>query len=251
MKLMRFDQDFEESYLKEVVLETIRANELREDIHVRLSALLLGQGLYDSTGPVSLMCAALPNPSKSLEEKVVRAGVSSFRRISDESIPARVKCGSNYQNSRLGSMEVQAGGYDKVIFLTPGGKVSEGAGESIFFVRDGNIGTPAVTEGILENITRETVIEIAQGNMGRQVAERAVDRTELYVSEEIFFAGSMAEIRPVTEVDGILIGDGRIGRLTADIWERLESICRGRVPDHESWRTSVFDASKEDASNRN
>ena len=240
MKLMRFDRAFEETYLKQVVLDTIRANELKQDIHVRLSALLLGEGLYDSSGPVSLMCAALPSPSKGLEQKVVRAGVSSFRRISEQSIPPRIKCGSNYQNSRLGSMEVQAAGYEKVIFLTQGGTVSEGAGESIFIVRDGKIVTPAITEGILESITRETVIEIAGEYSGAQVAERPIDRTELYISDEVFFAGSMAEIRPIVEVDRIVIGHGGVGTRTANIWESLESICRSRVADHESWRTSVF-----------
>ena len=240
MKVMRFAEDYDEAFLRDVVLETIRANDLREDLHIRLSVLLVGDGLYDSRGPVSLMCAALRSRSRSLEEKAIRAGVSTWRRITDAAMPPRVKCGANYQNSRLGLMEVQAGGYDKVIFLTPEGRVSEGAGECVFVVRNGRILTPPVTAGILESITRETVFEIARETLGISVIEREVDRTELYVADEVFLAGTMAEILPVIEVDNIVVGDGGIGPMARAVWNRLDAICRGSVADHATWRTGVY-----------
>lgn len=240
MKVMRFSEDYDENYLCRVVLDTIRANNIKADSHIRLSALLCGEGLYDVGGPVSLMCAALPGPSKTLEEKTLSVGVTSWRRIHDSAIPPRIKCGANYQNSRLGLMDVKAGGYDKVLFLTPAGNVAEGAGECIFIVRGGCLVTPSVTSGILESITRETILEIARQDLGLPIAEREMDRTEIYVAEEAFFAGTMAEICPVTSLDGIAVGSGAVGNVTSDLWSRLESLCRGTVDSRAEWRTPVY-----------
>ena len=240
MKIMRFDVDYTEAHLKDVVLETIRANDLRQDMHIRLSALVVGQGLYDSTGPISLMCAALPSASKPLADKVTRVGISTYRRISDDVMPPRVKAGSNYQNARLGMLEVQAGGYDKVLYLTRNGNVAEGAGECVFVLRDGELLTPPVTDGILESITRQTVIDIAPAHLAREARQRSIDRIELYLAEEVFLVGSMAEVRPVVNIDGYQIADGEVGRLTTAVWQKLEAICRGTLADNAAWRTPVY-----------
>ena len=107
-------------------------------------------------------------------------------------------------------------------------------------VREGELLTPPITDGILESITRQTVIDMAPARLNRQVRERSVDRTELYLADEVFLVGSMAEVRPVTDIDGYRIGDGGIGPVTTAAWDALESVCRGTAPDHPSWRTPVY-----------
>ncbi|MDF1587448.1 branched-chain-amino-acid transaminase [Marinimicrococcus flavescens] len=239
VKAMRFDAKYSTEELTGIVLDLLRANEVRSDVHLRVAAYVEGSGLYDSTGPISLMCAAYGRGSGPLAAKTVSAGVVSWRRISDAATPPRLKVAANYHNARLGSLEAKINGYDEAIFLTSQGRVAEGAGSCLAIVRDGRLITPSKTEGILESVTRQAVLDIAR-DLGVATEERPVDRSELYFAEEAFFCGTGVEIAPVTSIDKLPVGDGQIGEVTRNIWDRYEASARGVGGHGPDWRTPVY-----------
>ena len=144
-------------------------------------------------------------------DKGIDVCVSSWRRINDDSMPARIKVGSNYQNSRLAGVEARVNGYHDALILTREGKLAEAPGANVMLVRDGELITPSVTSGILEGITRATLIELFRKHCNRPASERDVDRTELYAADEVFICGSAEEVTPVVSVDRIPVGEGRPG----------------------------------------
>jgi branched-chain amino acid aminotransferase len=240
MLLMRFRHDYTAQSLGLVVLETLRANEVREDVHVRLSSFVEGRGFSTTVEPIGLACSISFRPDRSLEDKAARAAVSSWRRIDDATMPPRIKCAANYNNGRLGLLQAQEDGYDEVIFLTREGKVAESSSSCVFLIRDGVAMTSCRTHGILESITRDTVIELCRGQLGIEVVEREIDRTELYLADEAFLCGSSYEVTPIVAVDGIALGGGRVGPATRRIWESYEGALRGRIAGHIDWLTPVY-----------
>ena len=240
MKVMRYERIPPADEMSDIVLDCLRANEHRSDTGIRLSAYVLGEGFIDAAGPVGLMCGTEAGHDKTLADKKTTTLVTSWARIVDNSMPGRLKCAANYQNGRLGLMQARDAGFDEAIFLTPEGKVAEGAGACIFMVRDGVPATPPITAGILESVTRDTLLRLFEEKYGTAPVERQIDRTELYIADELFFCGSTYEVSPIVAVDGIPVGDGEIGPMTAGIWEAYEGLVRGRVPDHPEWRTPVY-----------
>lgn len=240
MKVMRYDRIPSVAELEKTVLDCIRANEHRGDIGIRLSAYVVGDGFIDAAGPISLMCGTEAGAAKAIEDKKLRAMVTSWQRISDNAMPGRLKCAANYQNGRLGLLQARDAGFDEAIFLTPEGKVAEGAGACIFMVRDGRPATPPITAGILESVTRDTMLTLFADKIGQPAIERQIDRTELYMAEELFFCGSAYEVHPIVDVDGISVGEGEVGPVSASIWDHYEALVRGQVPDHPEWRTPVY-----------
>ena len=240
MKVMRYDRIPSREELEKQVLETLRANHHRGDVGIRLSAYVVGEGFIDAAGPVSIMCASDNSVTKAIEDKRTTAMVSSWQRINDHAMPARLKCAANYQNSRLGLMQARAAGYDEAIFLTPEGKVAEGAGACLFMVRDGVPCTPPATAGILESVTRDTMKHIFAKNLSHEVVERTIDRTELYMADEVFLCGSTYEVSPIVSVDGIAVGNGEIGGMTRGAWMYYEALIRGYDSAHPNWRTPVY-----------
>src|SRR5213596_713640 len=211
MKMMRFSVPYSDVDLYEAVREVIKANEVREDIHMHLVAYVLGTGL-DATTPTGLYINPRRRPSAPTG---LRACVSSWTRTNDNAIPIRLKSGSNYQNGRLATLQAKADGYDAPIFLNSHGHVAEGSGATFFLVRKGQVLTPPLTADILESITRTTLIEdVAPRVLGMQIVERDIDRTEVYVAEEAFFCGSGYEITPITSIDRFPLGDGKVGPIT-------------------------------------
>ena len=239
LRVVRFDGNWSDETLTEGLIELVRANEVRQDVHMRIAAWVDGDGLYDSTGPCGLMMAAYGRGSGALEKKVATAGVTSWRRINDTAMPPRLKVAANYHNGRLGILEARANGYREAIFLTPDGKLAEGAGACLFVVRDGVAMTPPVTDGILESVTRRAVLGLLD-ELGVPTAQRSIDRTELYFAEEAFFCGTGVEIQPISAVDGLELGCPAPGPVTRALWDRYEAVARGRVPDHDDWRLAVY-----------
>ena len=239
MRIMRFEQDWSVSHLTEVVTDVIKANELHEDTHIRLSAYVLSEGFLDATAPIALGCLAVGRHDKSLTDKVARAQVSSWHRIEDSSMPPRVKCSANYQNGRLATIQARADGYDEAILLTGSGKVAESAGACLMAVRDGVVLTPTITGSILESVTRATLIKLCESELGVEVQQREIDRTELYLCEEVFLCGSGYEVTPIVNIDGYPIGDGEVGSKTRAIFEIYDAATRGRLPQYEHWLTVV------------
>lgn len=242
-KIARISIDYSTEQIKEALLNLIRQNELRQDLHIRISAFISeDDGRLDSTGPSSLSMAAMPMgrydalaPTEGLN-----VAVSPWRRISDDTMPARVKSIANYQNSRLALLDARAAGFQDAILLDGHGKVTEGPGYNIFVVRKGQMLTPPVTSGILEGVTRDTLIRLFAVKHDVTVVQREIDRTELYVAEEVFFCGSGKEVMPIGSIDHRTVGNGGIGSLAKTIKETYFDVAKGRHDEFASWLTPVY-----------
>jgi branched-chain amino acid aminotransferase len=241
IKMMRFDSGLTSDFLVQSVIDIIKANNFKEDIICRQTVFLDGFGSWSSAGPIEMFIApmaqgrAYPNKKNGID-----ICVSSWERISDNSLSPKIKMGANYMNSRAGLMEAVRNGYDSTIFLNNNGKVSEGPGACLFIVRDGKLITPPVTASILESITRNTIINITRDDLGLEVIERDIDRTELYIAEEVFMCGTAVEVVPILEVDRLKVGDGNKGKILKKIEDLYFKIVRGKIEEYKSWLTPVF-----------
>ncbi len=240
-KVMRYDHVHKAVEIEDAVLFMLRANELREDVHIRVIAYLGGDDPLHQTGPVGLVAGALPRPSAG-PGGGMHVTISSWFRIADAALPPRVKCTGNYVNNRVAEIEAFQDGYDGVLMLTAQGKVSEGSGACLFIVRAGRLVTPDVASDILESITRDTVLHLAEEITGHPAAERTVDRTELFAADEAFWCGSGMEIRPILSIDRVPVGDGRAGPVTRAMQERYFAIVRGEDSAFAHWLTPVWGA---------
>src|SRR5258708_7467631 len=165
--------------------------------------------------------------------------ISSWRRIDDNMIPARGKVAGAYVNSALIKTDANRAGFDEALVLDNNGHVSEGSAMNIFMVRDGVLITPPVTDNILEGITRRSVIELAHTELGLQVVERSIDRTEVFICEEFFMTGTAAQITSITKVDNRPIGAGVMGPITKKIRALYEDILRAKNPRYTQWNVEV------------
>jgi branched-chain amino acid aminotransferase len=240
MKMMRFTVPYSNDDLYEAVREVLRGNDIHEDIHMHMVAYVLGSG-QDVTEPTGLYINPRRRGRMTAPGKGLRCCISSWTRTSDNAIPIRLKCGANYQNARLATLQAKADGYDSPIFLTQQGKVAEGTGASLFMVRKGKLVTPTITNDILESITRTTLIEdICPHLLGLEVVERDIDRTELYVADEAFFCGSGYEITPITSIDRFPLGDGEVGPMTQQVLGAYMNLVRGVDRRYAAWRTPTY-----------
>ncbi len=172
-------------------------------------------------------------------EKGLSVGVSSWRRLDDNAIPARAKVNGAYVNTALAKTDGYLSGFDDVVVLTNEGHVAEGSAMNLFLVRDGQLVTSAITENILEGITRSTIIELARAELGLETVARPIDRTELYVADEAFFAGTATEVAPITSFDRRPVGDGEVGRITKQLRDLYSKVTHGLLPQYERWVTPV------------
>jgi branched-chain amino acid aminotransferase len=239
MKIMRYGASFERAQMAEQIRQTIRINELREDIHIRVLAMVEGAASITTSGTVSYAITAGPYPPNRWVDKGLAIGVSSWHRVHDTASPPRVKATSNYSNGRLAMMEAQTDGYDAALMLTREGKVSEAPVAAFFMVKDGVAHTPLTTDGILESITRDTLIRLFRDDLGVPVTERQIDRSELYTADEMFLCGSGWEIAPIASVDRIAVGDGEIGPVTKSVRSRYRELVTGRLDKYSHWLDAV------------
>ncbi|EJN06740.1 branched-chain amino acid transaminase [Phyllobacterium sp. YR531] len=239
IRLLRFKAEFRMDAIADATLGLLRADNHRANCHIRTTAYLDGIGEHHVTGPVSWMVYAGPRPRGKKVESGIAAHVSTWRRMSDNALPPRIKCGANYANARLARFQAQIDGYDDAIMLNDEGKVGEGPGACIFIVRKNKLITPSVTSGILESITRDTILTLAQ-DRGISIEERAVDRTELYASDEAFFAGSAAEVLPIISIDRLPVGSGAVGPVTSLLQKDYFDAVEGRGNLEKSWLTPVW-----------
>ena len=185
-------------------------------------------------------------------EKGVEVCVSSWTRITSNSLPAVAKAGANYMNSQLIKMEAILNGFSEGIALDDRGYVSEGSGENLFFVNNGKLLTPPLGASILPGITRDSVIKIAR-ELGIEVEETNIQRAALYLTDELFFTGTAAEITPISKVDHIQIGNGRRGEITQKLQDAFFAVIHGErpAPDNAPWLTYVNEAEKKTAAATN
>ena len=239
MRLMRMQHSLTREEIGGSILQVLRKNQPREDVHIRQTAYLSGDGDMDDTGPVALAVDA--RPRKVTRKPGIAVGVSSWTRIADGSMPPRIKCSANYQNGRLAVLEAKANGFDGALLLNSRGKLAEAPGACCFLVRHGVPITPPVTADILESVTRTTLLELFRTELGQPPLERDVDRTELYVADEAFLCGSGWEITPVVSIDRLALGDGaQPGPLTQAIQACYFAVVRGEKPAYRHWLTPVY-----------
>lgn len=240
MRVLRFDTVFDEAFMAESLIAMIRANDLRENVHLRMIAFLDGDDELAATGPVGLVCGAVPRPRGKAVADGVDVAISTYARLGDNVLPPRVKATANYVNNRAAEMEARRNGYQGVLMLTDRGKVSEGSGACFFMVRDGAVHTPDVASDILESITRDTVIKLAREKLGMQVHERTIDRHEIYAADEAFWCGSGYEVQPINSLDRLAIGTGKPGPVTRALQEAYFAAVEGRSDAHPEWLTPVW-----------
>jgi branched-chain amino acid aminotransferase len=239
MKILKFEKTPSLDLIKKQIIENILANDYKEDIYIRLQGYIDDWGEMAIRSPVSTSIVSYPRPRSIDFNKGKNFTVSSWQRLDDNSSPPRVKASANYLNSRLASIQAKESGYDGAILLTSNGKVSEGPGGCIFLIREGVIITPSVSSGILESITRDSVLKIAKEKKIR-VESRDVDRTELYIADEIFYCGTGQEIMPILSVDKILAGEGKVGNVTALFQKKYTEIVRGKTKNFNFWITPIY-----------
>ena len=241
MKIARMSSPYSDDEYKEILINLLKKNELREDVHIRHQSLVIADnGALSSTGPIGVMIATMPlSRYYGDEKKGINVCISSWRRISDNDLPPRIKCTGNYANSRLALIQAREDGYDDAIILTTNGHVAEGSGSNFFMIKNGQPITPMITNGILEGITRSTLIELFKEEHGLEVIERNIDRTELYTADEAFFCGSGVEITPILSVDKYELSGGNIGSLTQKIKDTYFGVVRGEISKYKKWLTPI------------
>lgn len=240
-RILNMSLKFSPDELVAQTIELVRRNRWRENIYIRPMVYkadeIIGVKLHDLRD--SYYVIAIPMGDY-LSTTGISCGVSSWRRIDDNMIPARAKVTGGYVNSALAKTEANLNGFGEAIMLNADGHVSEGSGENIFLLMNGELHTPGSTENILLGITRDTVMQLARREMGRITRERAMDRTELYLADEIFMCGTGAQIAPVTSVDHRPIGTGEIGPFSSEIQRLYADVVRGRRPEYFEWLTPVY-----------
>jgi branched-chain amino acid aminotransferase len=241
-RVLLMDLPFTAQRLVENTLDLLRKEGYREDTYIRPLAYkadeIIGVRLHNLRDEVAIFATPFGRYIES--EEGARAAVSSWRRIDDNSVPARAKITGAYINSAFAKTEAVLNGFDEAIVLTNDGHVSEGSAENIFIVRDGKLFTPPVTENILEGITRKVIIELAREEMGLQVIERQIDRTELYVADEVFFCGTGVQVAAVAQVDRRPVGTGKLGPIVKTLRDLYFDTVRGKVRKYQSWCTPVY-----------
>jgi branched-chain amino acid aminotransferase len=227
--------------LMELACELIRRNGFRENCYIRPFAYkadeVIGVKLHDLTDHFTMIANTMGDY---VATTGLRCGVSSWRRIDDNMIPARAKVSGAYVNSALAKTEALQNGFDEAIMLTSEGHVSEGSAENIFLVVGNELITPPPSENILVGVTRDTVMELARRELGRITRERVIDRTELYVADEIFLCGTGAQLAPVIEVDHRVVRTGKIGPIAGEIQRLYADVVRGMRSEYMSWCTPVY-----------
>jgi branched-chain amino acid aminotransferase len=220
-----------------IVAELIKANGHKGDTYIRPTIMKdgrsIGPGLDRDPSMLSIFTLALGDYLPM--DRGLHVTVSNWRRNSDNAIPPRAKAGGAYMNTALAITDAKRSGFDDAIVLTEAGKVSEGSAMNLFLVRNWKLITPSSTENILEGITRDTIIQLAKDELGLEVVERQVERTELYVCDEAFFCGTGAQVAPVTMIDHRPVGSGEIGDISKQLQALYFKVVRNQLPKYSDW----------------
>ena len=227
--------------LCDLTLELIQRNRFRTDIYLRPLAYKSAERIgVASDEQDALAIIGIPFGQYLPSDQGLHAGVVSWRRIEDNAIPARGKICGAYVNSVLASDEARQNGFDEAIFLTEAGHVAEGSTCNIFMVRNGKLVTPPPTENILEGITRDAIMQLAQCELNLDVVERPIDRSELYTCEELFFSGTAVGIAPVVQVDHRPVGRASIGKITGKLRNIYFEATHGHLAAYRKWLLPAY-----------
>jgi len=240
-RMMAMQTSYDEESLIQLTLDVLRTDNWQQDIYMRptfyKADLGIGVKLHDLKDEFCMFVMAFDKYVKN--DTNAHVTISSWKRIDDNVIPARGKVAGAYANSALIKTDANRAGFDEALVLDNNGHVSEGSAMNFFMMRDGNLVTPPVTDNILEGITRRSVIELARNELGINVVERSIDRTELFIAEEMFMTGTAAQITAVTKVDHRPVGAGVMGPITTKLRIMYEDILRGKNKKYEHWNVVV------------
>ncbi|MDQ6880169.1 MAG: branched-chain amino acid transaminase [Candidatus Dormibacteraeota bacterium] len=240
--VMRFNLPHSTEELVNITVELLRRNQFKSDVYVRpllfTASEEIGVRLHNINQ--SFLIYAVPFGNYVEIEAGLRCMVSTWRRVPDQSLPARAKVTGSYAQSALAKSEANEAGYDEAIVLTVDGHVSEGSAENLFMIKDGTFVTPPVTDDILEGITRTLLIGLIKDELGLPVIERSIDRTELYTCDELLLCGTGAQVAPVIEVDRRLVGNGKVGEFTQELQNIYFGAVRGETPKYKDWTIPVY-----------
>jgi branched-chain amino acid aminotransferase len=240
-RMLRLDIGLNPEELGAIAVELVRRTGYREDVYIRpiayKSSPVIRVGLLGLQD--SFCCFTAPMGAYYDLTKGLSVTISGWRRNDDNAIPARAKITGGYVNAALAIADAQDAGFDEAILLTQDGHVSEGSSSNLFMVSNGTLITPEVTDDILVGITRGCVIEVA-AKLGLPLVERRIDRTELFMADELFLCGTGVQVSPVTSVDGRRIGDGKMGLVTRSVQDLYLAAVHGEVDDLIEWLTPVL-----------
>lgn len=242
-KLLRMSLPHSVEDLADITVRLLRQEGYREDVYIRPLGYKASEGigcrLHGLLDEVTIF--AQPYGSY-MKEDGAHVTFSSWRRVDDNAIPPRGKIGGAYVNSALIKTDAVLNGFDEALVLTDDGHLAEGSAMNVFIVRDGVASTPPVTANVLEGITRRTVMRLLGEEMGVEAVERSIDRSEVYLADEVFFCGTGAQVVSVTRVDQRTIADGETGPITGQLRELYHDTVRGRLEEYRDWCTPVYEA---------
>lgn len=245
-KLLCMQLDQTPESLTQITVDLLRTENYQRDIYIRplcyKSDEVIGVKLHGIKEELSI--CSVPFDRYIDDDTNAHVTISSWRRVDDNIIPARGKISGAYANSAFIKTDAVRAGFDDALVLTQEGHISEGSAMNFFMVRDGVLVTPPITENILEGITRRSIIELAREELKLPVVERTVDRTEVYLCDELFMTGTAAQVTAVTRVDHRLVGNGKMGPITAHLYSLYQDILRGRVTRYLRWLTPVYEKSE-------
>ena len=240
-KICRINITETDEELEALILQVVEKSGIREDQYVRplayKSSEAIGVRVHDLDDDL-LIFAAPFGPYLDIDAGA-RVQTSTWRRVDDMSIPARAKTTAGYLNSALAKTEAMQNGFDEAILLNADGHVAEGSGENIAIVRNGRIITPARSDNVLEGLTMATVLGLAHSEFGIEVESRTIDRSELYVADEVFMTGTAAHVTPILEVDRRPVANGDVGPISKQLQSLYFDIIYGRNSKYISWCTAV------------
>lgn len=236
---LKFSKTAEE--LCEITIELLRKCNYKQNVYLRpivyTSSLQLSPRFHDVSTDIAIYVLKLEDYLDT--KNGLKTIVSSWRRIEDSVIPTRSKVSGGYVNSALAKSEAVQHGFDEAIFLDSRGFVSEGSAENIFIIKNGIISTPSIASSILEGITRNTVMMLAERNQIK-IIERDISRSELYTADEVFFSGTGAQIAWISEIDRRIIGDGKIGSITSMLQNQFFQLVKNEIPEYSNLLTKVY-----------
>jgi branched-chain amino acid aminotransferase len=240
-KMMAMTVPYDEEGLIQLTLDLLRTDDWKQDVYLRPTIykadMGIGVRLHDLKDEFSMFVMAFEKYVKN--DANAHVTFSSWRRVDDNVIPARGKIAGSYANSALIKTDANRAGFDEAIVLNQNGHISEGSAMNIFMMRDGVLVTPPVTDNILEGITRRSVIELAQNELGLRVVERSIDRTEVFVAEELFMTGTAAQVVAVTKIDHRNVGTGSMGPVTAKLRALFDDVVRAKNSKYTQWNVEV------------
>ncbi len=240
-RLLRMSLALDEAATARAVLDLLKAEGLKQDCYVRPLAFygdeVIGVRLHGLMPFLSIV--AVPFGLYIDKADGAHCTVSSWRRPSDNVIPARGKITGSYANSAFAKSDAELAGFDEALLLNQDGYVSEGSGENIFLVRRGVVATPSLNQSVLEGITRRSLITLLRDELGVTVEERPIERGELLVADEVFLTGTAAQVTAVTRIDHRKVGSGQLGPVTDQLRRLFFDVVRGRVDKYRAWCTAV------------